>query len=124
MKLNQITIPVSDMARSRAFYVALGFHRIVDETHYCRFLAPEGDTTLSLSLTDQPITPGAVLYLETQDVDAEVERLVSAGLTLLDPPTDQRWLWREALFADPDGHKIKIFNGGTARLDPPWKVTD
>jgi catechol 2,3-dioxygenase-like lactoylglutathione lyase family enzyme len=124
MKLNQITLDVSDIAASRAFYQKLGFRLLVDSPHYCRFLAPDGDTSFSIHVADRVETSGATLYLESVDVDADVERLAAAGIAFDSPPADQRWLWREALFRDPDGHRWKLYHAGRNRLDPPWRVKD
>ena len=37
-------------------------------------------------------------------------------------PTDQHWLWREAILHDPSGNKIKLYWAGENRLNPPWRV--
>jgi len=121
MRLNQITIPVSDIARSKAFYEQLGFRLLVDSPHYCRFLAPEGDTTFSLHI-EAVIHPGAVIYLEADDVDAEFARLKADGFVFETEPRDEGWLWREAILLDPDGHRIKLYHAGVNRIDPPWRV--
>ncbi|WP_291843657.1 VOC family protein [Maricaulis sp.] len=122
MRLNQITLPVAEIARSKAFYERLGFRLLVDSPHYCRFLAPEGDTTFSLHL-ETPVHPGAVIYLESDDVDAVVGRLRAEGLAFESGPRDESWLWREAVLIDPDGHRIKLYHAGENRIDPPWRVT-
>lgn len=122
MNLNQITVPVRVIARSRAFYQQLGFRLLVDSPHYCRFLAPEGDTTFSIHLAEEAVHPGATIYLECEDVDAAVEKLTAAGVAFDTPPTDESWLWREARLRDPDGHPIKIYHAGENRIDPPWRV--
>jgi catechol 2,3-dioxygenase-like lactoylglutathione lyase family enzyme len=122
MRLNQITIPVSDIPRSRDFYNRLGFQLLVDSPHYSRFLAPEGDTTLSLHIVEEPIVPGAVIYLENDDMDAQVKDLKKRGFAFETDPEEMGWLWREAILLDPDGHKIKIFHAGENRIDPPWRV--
>ena len=121
MRLNQITIPVREIARSKAFYERLGFRLLVDSPHYCRFLAPEGETTFSLHV-EAPVQPGAVIYLESDDVDATVARLQAAGFVFETEPRDESWLWREAILLDPDGHKIKLYHAGENRIDPPWRV--
>ena len=124
MRLNQITIPVTDLARSRSFYRRLGFRLLVDSPHYARFLAPEGDTTFSLQVADGPVSTGAVIYLECDKVDIEVERLQDRGFKFESGPDDMGWLWREAILKDPDGHKIKIYHAGKNRIDPPWRVEE
>lgn len=122
MRLNQITIPVSNIGRSKAFYMRLGFRLLVDSEHYTRFLAPDGDTTFSLHLSEEAVSPGAVIYLECDKVDAEVARLKERGFTFEDEAEDKGWLWREAVLIDPDGHRIKIYHAGKNRIDPPWRV--
>ncbi|WP_420430438.1 VOC family protein [Hyphobacterium sp.] len=124
MKLNQITLDVRDIARSKAFYSNLGFHLLVDSPHYCRFKAPNGDTTFSIHVADVVESNGGTLYLESDDVDGEFERLTEAGVTFDSAPADQNWLWREAGFRDPDGHRWKLYHAGKNRLDPPWRVKD
>ncbi len=122
MRLNQITIPVSNIGRSKAFYMRLGFRLLVDSEHYTRFLAPDGDTTFSLHLADDKVSPGAVIYLECDRVNHEVERLQQRGFEFEAQPEDKGWLWREAVLRDPDGHMIKIYHAGKNRIDPPWRV--
>lgn len=124
MRLNQITIPVSDIPRSKDFYIRLGFRLLVDSPHYCRFLAPDGDTTFSLHVEEGPVTPGAVIYLESATVDEDVTRLKAQGFEFETDPEDMGWLWREAILLDPDGHKIKLYHAGENRIDPPWRVKD
>ncbi len=124
MRLNQITIPVSDIPRSKSFYMRLGFRLLVDSPHYTRFLAPDGDTTFSLHLSEDGVVPGAVIYLESDKVDKEVARLQGRGFEFEAQPEDMGWLWREAILRDPDGHKIKIYHAGKNRVDPPWRVKD
>ncbi|WP_203291032.1 VOC family protein [Maricaulis parjimensis] len=122
MRLNQITLPVSDIPRSKDFYARLGFRLLVDSPHYCRFLAPEGDTTFSLHAEEGPIHSSAVIYLESEDVDAAHEALAAKGFAFEHAPRDERWLWREAVLKDPDGHVIKLYHAGENRIDPPWRV--
>ena len=124
MKLNQVTLDVSDIARSKAFYLRLGFRLIVDSPHYCRFLAPDGDTSFSIHVADRVAAPGATLYLESIDMDADKARLEAAGIVFDTEAADQRWLWREAELRDPDGHRWKLYHAGENRLDPPWRVSD
>ena len=122
MNLNQITLGVSDIERSKTFYERLGFRLLVDTAHYCRFLSPSGGTTFSLHVAEI-VSPGtAKLYLESEDVDAEYRRLKAAGVVFESEPQDQTWLWREAAFRDPDGYSWILYHAGTTRIDPPWRV--
>jgi len=122
MNLNQVTLPVSDMDESTAFYMKLGFTQIVDTQHYARFECPDGGSTFSLSLEQGPINNGAVIYFEHQELDTWVSELESKGVVFEHTAQDQRYLWREAMIYDPSGNKIKLYWAGENRLNPPWRV--
>jgi catechol 2,3-dioxygenase-like lactoylglutathione lyase family enzyme len=122
MNLNQVTLPVNDMPQATAFYLKLGFTQIVDTPHYARFECPAGDSTFSLVLDDGEYANGAVIYFEHEKLDEWVSQLKSTGITFYQEPTDQRFLWREAILFDPSGNKIKLYWAGENRLHPPWRV--
>jgi len=122
MNLNQVTLPVNDMDLSTKFYRGLGFTQIVDTPHYARFECTEGDSTFSLSLDNSKLTHGAVIYFEHEKLDALVKNLQAKGFIFAQEPTDQRYLWREAILYDPSGNKIKLYWAGYARINPPWRV--
>ncbi|MFT2093047.1 VOC family protein [Paraglaciecola sp. 2405UD69-4] len=121
MNLNQVTLPVADMPQAVSFYKTLGFNQIVDTPHYARFECPEGESTFSLALEQSPEN-GAVIYFEHQALDAWVEQLIAKGIEFKQLPTDQSYLWREAILFDPSGNKIKLYWAGESRLNPPWRV--
>ena len=143
MNLNQITIHVTDVLRSKAFYQKLGLRLIVDASpRYVRFECPTGDSTFSISHSEQqgnqvgkPVSDqmsdqmsgqmsGAshVIYFEVADVDRVFQLLKQAGIQNLTAPKDQRWLWRGGNLADPDGYPLKIYSAGNNRKHPPWRV--
>ncbi len=125
MRLNHITLPVTEVERSAEFYARLGLTQIVESyPDYARFVAPDGTTTLSLHLADTPPSqPGATIHFEVEDVDTAVASLVEKGFKFESDPVDQRYLWREATLLDPDNHRIFIYHAGKNRLDPPWRLT-
>ena len=124
MRLNHVTLIVSDFERSVAFYRALGLVPVVHEPpRYARFHCPGSDETLSVEVTGEPPQPArAQLYFECEDLDGTVARLRAAGLAFAQEPTDMPYLWREARLRDPDGHDIRLYRAGDNRLNPPWKV--
>jgi catechol 2,3-dioxygenase-like lactoylglutathione lyase family enzyme len=132
MNLNQVTVEVTDIPRSRAFYQRLGLTLIVSTDHYARFACPgdagtgddAGRATLSIHLADAVTPNGTGIYFECPDLDARVEALKTKGIVFDGDPVDQSWLWREAWLRDPDGHRLCLYSAGENRLDPPWKVTD
>jgi catechol 2,3-dioxygenase-like lactoylglutathione lyase family enzyme len=123
MRLNQATLPAPDMAKSRAFWEALGFEVIVDSApRYMRFLAPDGVSTVSLHAAAAAASGGAQIYLECDGLDETCARLAANGVSFVSGPKDQDWLWREAWLVDPGGTEICLFHAGENRIDPPWRL--
>lgn len=122
MNLNQVTLPVKHMEEATAFYLKLGFTQIVDTPHYARFECPHGQATFSLSLEEQDFSNGSVIYFEHDELDTWVAELESKGIVFDQRPTDESYLWREAVLHDPSGNKIKLYHAGENRLNPPWRV--
>jgi catechol 2,3-dioxygenase-like lactoylglutathione lyase family enzyme len=127
MRLNQVTLEVSDVPRAVEFYRGLGLRQIVGgDDRYARFACPDGDSTFSVERVERPLperTP-ATVYFECDDLDVRVAELEAAGYAFEHGPVDQRWLWREARLRDPDGHVICLFHAGENRLDPPWRLPE
>lgn len=122
VRLNQVTVPATDLAASVAFYQRLGLLLIVRNDHYARFELPAGEATFSLHLAEQVARGDApVVYFEC-DVDAEVARLSALGVRFEAAPVDQPWLWREADLRDPAGNLVKLYFAGDARKHPPWRL--
>ena len=120
MKLNQVTVSVTDYDGAVDFYTRLGLLQIVDAPpRYARFETPSGET-FSIHAADR-VDPTTIVYFEVEDVDAFVAAL---DLPLTQPPVDQPWLWREARLADPSGNVICIFHGGENRRFPPWRMKE
>ena len=106
MRLNQVTVTVSDIDEAVTFYAALGLVLIVKSPHYARFTCPDGDSTFSIHLGEVSGSPSTVVYFEHDELDALVNRLKASGLQFDTDPTDERWLWREARLRDTSGNPI------------------
>jgi hydroxymethylpyrimidine/phosphomethylpyrimidine kinase len=118
MKLNQVTVSVTDYDAAVFFYTRLGLVQIVAAPPgYARFETPSGET-FSIHLADR-VGATTTVYFEVEDVDAFVTAL---DLPLVHPPIDQDWLWREARLADPSGNIICIYRAGENRRFPPWRI--
>jgi catechol 2,3-dioxygenase-like lactoylglutathione lyase family enzyme len=123
VRLNHITLAVSNVEASAGFYARLGLTQIVASyPDYARFAAPEGDTTLSLHPAEDLSSPSTSIHFEVDDVDRVVGELKQAGFDFACEPVDQPYLWREAILLDPDGYRIFIYHAGEMRLDPPWRL--
>jgi catechol 2,3-dioxygenase-like lactoylglutathione lyase family enzyme len=123
MRLNQVTLSARNLAESIAFYRKLGLRLIVEAPHYARFECPDGEATFSLHL-DEGFAGGrgAVVYFEHDVLDVLVEELKARGIVFDSGPQDQSWLWREAYLTDPAGNRICLYQAGTARRYPPWRL--
>jgi catechol 2,3-dioxygenase-like lactoylglutathione lyase family enzyme len=124
VRLNHITLPVTDVEASAGFYTRLGLTQIVaNYPEYARFLSPQGEVTLSVHRAEQTDgSPRASIHFEVEDVDQTVRALKREGFVFVCDPVDQPYLWREAIILDPDGHHVFIYHAGENRLDPPWRV--
>jgi len=126
VRLNHVTIAVSDIARAVDFYKRLGLVQIVaNYPHYARFVCPDGDSTFSLAALGSGATVPAALtsvHFECDDLDERVAALKADGIAFEQDPVDQPYLWREAILKDPDGNTIFLFRAGENRLDPPWRL--
>ncbi|OBK79440.1 VOC family protein [Mycobacterium sp. 1274761.0] len=121
----QINLIVVDLERSRAFYELLGFafrarSRYGEEPAEA-WVSTNANITIVLHSTGfaswwdetapQPSAGGPQVDLELPSVnhlDAMVEALATAGVTIVKQPTDMPWGQRFAIVLDPDGHRIGL----------------
>lgn len=123
LRLNQVSIKVRQLARSIAFYEIIGLKLIVATGNpYARFECGDGGTTFSLFEVDDVVPGETGLYFEVGNVAATVAALEARGIVFDTPVTEESWLWTEAWFRDPDGHRLCIYHAGKARRFPPWRL--
>jgi catechol 2,3-dioxygenase-like lactoylglutathione lyase family enzyme len=124
MNPNHVTLPSTQVPWAVAFYQSLGFTQIVDSApDYARFECLNGGATFSVHLVGSPIAdPGVIVYFECSDLDRTYADLSARGIAFQTVPTDQRWLWREAYLRDPDGNLLCLFQAGSNRRHPPWRL--
>jgi len=124
MRLNHVTLIVTNLEASLSFYEKLGLQPIVlEKPRYVRFTLPSGDETLSLEVTGEAKTESRVqLYMECPNLDTICERLMAKGVEFEQMPTNMDYLWREARLRDPDGHQIRLYFAEDNRLNPPWRI--
>jgi len=119
-RLGYAILFVSDLERSIGFYrdvVGLPF-RFANES-YAEFATDGAKFSLyarshlpqllgrSAPAGAAPWPQGEVAFF-CDDVDAEHERLVAAGVSILAPPTDRPWGERTLHLADPDGYVVEL----------------
>jgi len=117
VKLDHITLPVSDWRASRDWWVAaFGFAVEFEEPQggirglgVCA-LQDDAGLTVFLDATDQPVQSGQAVYaLQVDDVDALHARLAAKGVAFISPPARKFWGYG-AVVADPDGHVLNLWD--------------
>lgn len=119
-----INLPVTDLARSMAFYSALGFTNnphFTDDTAACMVWSDAIHVMLLThakwkSFTSRPIPPASaseVMLALALDNKTEVDRLneiaaAHGGTADINPPQDLGFMYNRNL-ADPDGHVWEAF---------------
>jgi catechol 2,3-dioxygenase-like lactoylglutathione lyase family enzyme len=127
-RLSIVTLGVADLARSIAFYEALGWERKSSSMDGSISWFGTADTSIGLFPWDElaadarlPAEPRArfggitlAINVETPDeVATALAAAVAAGATLLKPATVADWGGTSGYFADPDGHPWEIaYNPG------------
>ncbi|MEX2449909.1 MAG: VOC family protein [Rhodospirillales bacterium] len=130
-RISLVTLSVVDLARSTAFYEALGWKRSMKEAPGVAFFQTGG---MAFGLypreeqaKDAGISPqgsgfsGVVLAYNTRtrdEVDAVLGEAVAAGGTLVKSAEDVFWGGYVGFFADPDGHLWEI------AWNPGFTITD
>ncbi len=114
-----INLPITDVARTRAFYTALGFEVnenfsnenavaiILGDNQFAMLLKREFFQTFTqLELADPAKYVQCLLAIQfddRKDVDTIVEAAIANGSGEPHPPEDMGFMYQRA-FSDPDGH--------------------
>jgi len=119
MKLELITVPVSDVDRAKVFYTEkAGFtedhdHTVSDEIRFVQLTPPGSACSIAIGKGITKAKPGSVegLQVVVEDADATRAELLERGLEVSEV---QEFPWgRFVFFSDPDG------NGWAVQQLPP-----
>jgi uncharacterized protein len=130
--LSLVTLGVSDLERSIAFYEALGFRRKVTKAEGVGFFqagaiifavwpASELSKDVNVAAADAPAFRGVALAWNCSsqvDVDAAIEHARRAGASVPKPARKTFWGGYAGYFADPDGHLWEVAH------NPHWPLGD
>ena len=113
-RIEQVAIPVRDLARATAFYRdLLGMKLLFEVPPQLAFFDCEG-VRLALSIASDPMyePPGSILYYHVTDIDASHEELERRGIEFLRGPhivarLDAVEVWM-AFFEDTEGNTLAI----------------
>jgi catechol 2,3-dioxygenase-like lactoylglutathione lyase family enzyme len=121
MKLEVVTIPVSDVDRATAFYRSLGWRRDVTPpgSGVVQFTPPGSACSLQFGVNRTSAAPGSAqnTFLVVSDIKAASDELVGRGVAVSEmfhfgqdgrdggPDPDHRSYGSFASFSDPDGNR-------------------
>jgi catechol 2,3-dioxygenase-like lactoylglutathione lyase family enzyme len=109
--INAVTLVTADMDASCAFYVALGFERVVGGpgTPFTTYRVGDGFLNVQLDPEHAPVRSiwGRVIFW-VADVDAMYERSRAHGFVPEMAPADAPWGERYFHLHDPDGHELSF----------------
>jgi len=136
-RISLLTLGITDLARSRAFYEALGYRASsASQGDVVFFHAPGGGAVLALY-------PVALLAEDAQqpakgsgfrkftlawnvprktDVSRALKGAERAGATIVKPAQDVFWGGHSGYFADPDGHLWEVAWNPFFKLGPRGQV--
>jgi uncharacterized protein len=134
-RLSLVTLGVNDVAKSRAFYEALGFKAGSASQESVTFLDAGGvvlglyarsalaeDATVADS---EPGFSGVALAHNARseaDVDAVLAEAVAVGGTLIKPAEKAFWGGYSGYFADPDGHLWEVAYNPYFKFDADGRI--
>ncbi|NLD34011.1 MAG: hypothetical protein GX653_03795 [Clostridiales bacterium] len=113
--VNALSLYVSDIPRSRAFYQRV-FEANITEVDGKNLVVHLGGVMLnmlheSLAYERYDRKKSGLPFeinIWVDDVDAVYETLNNRGVVFLAPPADQPWGMRNITFFDPDGHRFEV----------------
>ncbi|MGP3967518.1 VOC family protein [Streptomyces sp. 6N223] len=112
-RIAQVTINVSDLEQTRAFYESVFEATFNEEIHSFQFGTWPSEEFFLLTVAHQPDHPGPAgpsrFGLLVADVDATHRRALDAGATEVEPPVDRPWKPRSSCVTDPSGNHIDLF---------------
>ena len=119
MRLEVVTLPVSDVDRAKRFYESLGWRFdidlvVSDELRTVQFTPPHSPCSIQFGKGGTTAEPGSAqkTFLVVDDIDAARDELVSRGVDVSEvqemrPPgfeQGERSYFARASFSDPDGN--------------------
>ena len=129
-RLSLVTLGVTDLARARAFYQALGWSPVDPGDDDVVFFQAGG---IVVALWDRGLLAADSVTADTggwggitlahnvrspQEVDAVLDQVREAGGDIRRPGAETFWGGYSGLFADPDGHPWEVAH------NPGWRLAD
>lgn len=110
MKLELVSIPVTDVDRAKDFYVAAGFvldhdHVVTEDLRFVQLTPPGSACSIALGAGLTTMTPGTLDNLQMVVGDADEVRAELSARGVGGSDVDEQPWGRFVYFADPDGNR-------------------
>jgi len=114
-RVQLLSVPVTDQDRARDFYVGVLGMELVREMpmgpgqRWVQVRPKGAETSITLVTWFESMPAGSLtgLVLETDDLAAEIARLVGLGADMDEPVRNQAW-GSSVVIRDPDGNRLVI----------------
>ncbi len=121
MRLEVVTVPVSDIERAKEFYLSVGFnadhdHTVSEGLRFVQMTPPGSGCSIAFGKGLTKMTPGSLdnLMMVVPDAEAVRAHLLERGVQASE--IDEQAWGRFVYFADPDG------NGWALQQLPEWSA--
>lgn len=122
MRIELLSVPVSDIDRAKEFYVKAGFNAdhdqtVSDDVRFVQLTPPGSACSIVLDLNFTPMEPGSQKGIQcvVADADEALAFLRERGIEASD--VDEQPWGRFVYFSDPDG------NGWALQQLPSWSAS-
>ena len=112
MKFDHLSLPVSDCARSREWFIETLGLKVEFEVPERQTVALQDSDDFATFLQQVPppiITDGCALWFQVDDVDTTFAAWAARGVSFSHPPRKTYWGYGAEL-ADPDGYLIRLWD--------------
>ena len=117
VRLDHLTIPVTDLARARAWYTGNLGMKVEFEIPERGTAALQDDTELTLFLVEtreHSVQPAITLTFQLDDVDEKYRELSARGVKFEKSPRKHFWGYGAEL-RDPDGYLVYLWDEKSMR---------
>ncbi|OKS87362.1 VOC family protein [Mucilaginibacter polytrichastri] len=113
MKISIVSIPVTDQARAKEFYIKFGFQVLVDapmggSQRWIQLTLPGAETTIALVNWFDDMPAGSVrgMVISIDNIEDKIKELNAQGIEVA--PVETTPWGRFAAVKDPDGNTLSL----------------
>lgn len=107
-----IEIPTSDTKSSAKFYESVFGWKMEHNTEfdYTMWADGAGSGGGFVSMADENADGKILIYIDSDDIDADLKKVASLGGTIIKPKTEIPGTGWYAVFQDPNGNRLAVYS--------------